>query len=68
MREKLEKFFREKLENAKTYKETVDVLELRAVAFGALDFCLANDMVEYDEVKDLWDYYWEEFHKLVINK
>lgn len=68
MKGKLEEYFKEKLESAKTYKNSLDILNLRAIAFGALDFCLENGMIEYEEIKDLWDYYWEEFHKLAVSK
>ena len=46
---------------AKTYR---DIENGRAIAYGALMFCIENHLVEYDEVASYWTIMWEKFNRL----
>lgn len=65
MLEKLQKFiedcYNHAEKNAKTFR---DIENYRAQAFGALMFCIDNNLVEYDEVDKYWDIMWEKFSQL----
>lgn len=57
----VEKMYNYAEKNAKTYR---DIENWRAQAYGALMFCIDNDLVKYDEVTDYWNAMWSKFHDL----
>ena len=65
MLEKLQKFiedcYNHAEKNAKTFR---DIENYRAQAYGALTFCIDNNLVKYEEVEGYWDTMWEKFFQL----
>lgn len=46
---------------AKTWR---DIENYRAQAYGALMFCINEQLVDYDEASKYWDDMWNKFHEL----
>ena len=65
MVEKLKKFieyhYKGAEKNAKTWR---DIENWRAQAYGALMFCIENDLVNENEIGEYWDTMWEKFFEL----
>lgn len=65
MLEKLQKFIEDCYNHAKRNAKTFrDIENYRAQAYGALTFCIDNNLVKYEEVEDYWDTMWEKFFQL----
>lgn len=68
MLKKLKEFIDFKLKYAEKYARTVSQIEnCRAQAYGALMFLEANNLVTYEETKEMWDKAYDKFHKLMLD-
>lgn len=69
MKNKVKKFIESTLKDAKNDTLTAEnVINMRGQAFGAMVFCLENNLIEYDDFADYWDEKREEFSKLAAEK
>lgn len=66
MKMKLEHYIDRMIKDAETFsKSTKDVLNHRAIAFGATQFCIDAELIPFDEVSKLWDIKYKEFNKIL---
>ena len=68
--EDVKKFVEEELKSAEIFANTrQEVMNCKAVAFGAILFAQRNNILSYGEVDDYWNNYaWEEFEKIAREK
>ena len=65
MLKKLQKYIEKCYEQTeKTAIAWRDIENGRARAYGALMFCLDNDLVIYEDIDDYWDKMWNKFQEL----
>ena len=67
--EKLKEFIEERVESAEMFANNYqEVMNCRAIAFGALRFSEHIGLVSYEESKEYWDYIWNRFEQIGRNK
>lgn len=65
MLKKLQKYIEDCYNQTKRTAETWrDIENGRARAYGALIFCIDNNLVEYNEIEEYWNVMWERFYQL----
>ena len=67
--EKLKEFIEERAESAEMFANNYqEVMNCRAIAFGALRFAEHIGLVSYEESKEYWEYIWNKFEQIGRNK
>lgn len=68
--ENVKEFVEERLVNAEIFADTrKEVMNHRAIAFGAVMFAQENGLISYEEVKEYWDNYaWQKFEDIAKEK
>lgn len=67
--EKLKEFIEERVESAEMFANNYqEVMNCRAIAFGALRFAEHIGLVSYEESKEYWEYIWNKFEQIGRNK
>lgn len=68
--ENVKEFVEVELNNAEIFANTrQEVMNCKAIAFGAILFAQRNDICSYGEVDKYWNNYaWEEFEKIAREK
>lgn len=68
--ENVKEFVEEELNSAEIFANTrQEVMNCKAIAFGAILFAQRNDICSYGEVDEYWNNYaWEEFEKIARTK
>ena len=64
MLEKLKIFVERCYHHAERYTVWRDIENCRAQAFGALEFCIDNKLVNEDEAIKYWNEMWQKFNDL----
>lgn len=66
----VKEFVEEHLENAEMWANTrQEVMNSRAIAFGAIMFAQRIELVPYEEIKKYWDdWAWEKFEEIAREK
>lgn len=65
MKDKLEKFWLKRLEVASHFLKTKDILNNRAISYGALMFCLENKLIDFDAIYPTWEIIWNKYQELL---
>ena len=68
--EKLKEFIEERVESAEMFANNYqEVMNCRAIAFGALRFAEHIGLVSYEEIKEYWDNWaWGKFEEIARGK
>jgi hypothetical protein len=67
--EKLKEFIEERVESAEMFANNYqEVMNCRAISFGALRFAEHIGLVSYEESKEYWEYIWNKFEQIGRNK
>lgn len=68
--EDVKKFVEEYLESAEMFANTrEEVMNCRAIAFGAIMFAQRIELVPYEEIKEYWDNWaWGKFEEIAREK
>lgn len=68
--EDVKEFVEEHLENADMWASTrQEVMNSRAIAFGAILFAQRIELVPYEVIEEYWDHYaWEKFEEIAQSK
>ena len=66
----IKEYVGERLEVAKMFANTrEEVMNCRAMAFGAIMFCQREGFCSYEDIKEYWDNYaWEKFEDIAREK
>lgn len=64
LKEHIDKCYNWAKDHAKTWR---DIENFRGQAYGALMFCINNDLVDYDDAVKYWDIMWNKFFDLNDN-
>lgn len=67
--EDLKEFIEEMVNTAEMFANNYqEVMNCRAIAFGALRFAEHIELVSYEESKEYWEYIWDKFEQIGRNK
>lgn len=65
MLKKLQEFIENRYKKAEKYAKTYrDIEQWRGQAFGALEFCIDNKLINEDEAVKYWNEMWQKFTDL----
>lgn len=67
--EDVKEFVEEYLEGAEMFANTrEEVMNCRAITFGAIMFAQKIELVPYEEIKEYWDWAWQKFEEIAREK
>ncbi len=67
--EYVKEFVEQRLVNADVFGNTrEEVMNRRAIAYGAVSFAIDIGIVTYEEIKEYWDYAWQKFEDIAKEK
>lgn len=65
----VKEFVEQRLVNADIFANTrEEVMNHRAIAYGAVTFAMDIGIVTYEEIKEYWDYAWQKFEDIAKEK